>query len=50
MKAVNKLFRGGVYETPETIVYALLNEGMLCASGSHDPFIEDDDWVELLDD
>ena len=50
MKTVNLLFQGGGYETPETIVYAILSEGLLCASGSHDPFIEDDDWVELIDD
>ena len=49
MKVNRNISLGDSYESPEAFVYALLSEGVLCASGSHDPFTEDDSWIELLD-
>lgn len=37
------------YLSPVVIVRTIQVEGVLCASGSHDPFSEDDSWVELLE-
>ncbi|MBO5498858.1 MAG: hypothetical protein II194_07420 [Bacteroidales bacterium] len=38
-----------LYVSPEISVCELLNEGVLCTSGTHDSFEEDDSWIELLD-
>lgn len=37
------------YTTPTLSVYEIECENVLCSSGSHDSFIEDDGWEELLD-
>lgn len=49
MKTDKNISLVNMYESPETFVYVMSCEGMLCASGSHDPFTEDDSWIELLD-
>lgn len=38
------------YESPAVTSQTMMSEGLLCASGSHDPFTEDDSWIELLED
>lgn len=40
----------GSYERPKIVIETIENEGFLCASGSHEPLIEDDEWSELLED
>lgn len=37
------------YASPATEIHILDCEGMLCTSGSHDSFIENDEWIDLLD-
>ena len=37
-----------IYESPIVTEYSVNIEGVLCASGVHDPLIEDDDWADLL--
>ncbi len=39
-----------LYQSPKITVSEILSEGVLCISGLHDPFHEDDDWNELLKD
>lgn len=36
------------YVSPMIIEYAIHSEGVLCASGVHDPLEEDDEWADLL--
>ena len=36
------------YISPIIIEYAVYSEGVLCASGVHDPLTEDDEWAGLL--
>lgn len=36
------------YESPKIVEYAIHGEGVLCASGVHDPLTEDDEWEDLL--
>lgn len=38
------------YESPEIVLETIENEGLLCASGSHESLTEDDSWGELLED
>lgn len=38
------------YESPSIHMYAIQNEGFLCASGKHDPFKEDDGWMDMWED
>lgn len=38
-----------IYESPAVMEYVICSEGLLCASGVHDPLTEDDDWADLLD-
>lgn len=48
---MKKIIAGtGSYESPEIVLVTIENEGFLCASGSHESFIEDDSWGELLED
>jgi len=39
----------GFYVSPEISVCEILNEGVLCTSGMHDSFNEDDEWIDLLE-
>lgn len=50
MMSIKNNLLSGIYVSPEMTVYSIRNEGMLCTSGSHDPFTEDDSWIELLED
>lgn len=36
-----------LYVRPEISVCEILNEGVLCTSGTHDSFEEDDSWIDL---
>ncbi|MBR2063288.1 MAG: hypothetical protein IJ971_01175 [Bacteroidales bacterium] len=36
------------YCTPSVIVYDMSCEGVICASGTHDPLTEDDDWTDYI--
>ncbi|MBO5498822.1 MAG: hypothetical protein J5990_05450 [Bacteroidales bacterium] len=38
-----------LYASPEISVCEILNGGVLCTSGTHDSFYEDDEWIELLE-
>ena len=38
-----------LYVSPSVEILALLSEGVLCASGTHESLNEDDSWIELLD-
>lgn len=37
------------YVSPACQVMYINVEGVLCASGTHDPFTEDDSWGDLLE-
>lgn len=37
-----------IYESPIIDVHTVHVEGVLCASGVHDPLTEDDEWADLL--
>lgn len=39
-----------IYESPLCQMILINVEGVLCASGTHDPFTEDDSWGDLLED
>ena len=39
-----------MYQSPKITFFEMLSEGILCMSGLHDPFHEDDDWNDLLND
>lgn len=36
------------YVSPTVTEYSMHSEGVLCASGVHDPLTEDDEWADLL--
>lgn len=42
-------FRETEYITPHVSILDIELDGIICASGSHDPLREDDSWLELLD-
>lgn len=44
-----KIFAEGMYESPSVTSYVIKPEGMLCASGSHDSFTEDDSWQDMFE-
>lgn len=48
MKTVIGKVSSDLYESPAVLVCNLYSEGVLCASGTHDSFTEEDDWIEFL--
>lgn len=46
-----KKIRNGMnpYESPEIVLETIENEGLLCASGTHQGFTESDDWIDILE-
>ena len=49
--AYMKKIRNGMnpYESPEIVLETIENEGLLCASGTHQGFTESDDWIDILE-
>lgn len=41
-------YTSDTYESPMIFEHAVHVEGVLCASGVHDPLTEDDEWADLL--
>lgn len=37
------------YVSPEIVLETIESEGVLCASGGHDSFIEDDSWGDRIE-
>lgn len=36
------------YVSPSVVVYQISCEGVICASGTHDSFTEDDEWINNI--
>lgn len=49
--AYMKKIRNGMnpYESPEIVLETIENEGLLCASGTHQGFTESDDWIDIFE-
>lgn len=37
------------YVSPSAIVQSMHCEGILCTSVTHDPFTEDDSWIDFIE-
>lgn len=49
MKKVKVSCESTIYISPAMAEVAVDHEGVLCISGSHDPFKEDDSWIDFLE-